>query len=109
MQDSVPYMSRQLDLRLDSTKAPTREGPQHYYGAGLTGFPPSGIGPNALLWFVPTPDSLRLVVIGLGGIGWRLKRHADSLIGDAYEYYDIVPAETPRGAASARRAQCPDS
>jgi hypothetical protein len=106
MRDSVPYMARSLLLRLDSTRAPTRDGPQHYYGAGLEGFPPSGMRPNPLLWITPSPESLEVVVIGLGGIGWRFTRRADSLTGEAYEYYDIVPNETPRGPASARRQRC---
>jgi hypothetical protein len=107
MHDSTPRLARNLVVRLDGTRAPTREGPQRYYGLGYDGFPRDGQWPFPLIWVSRAPDSLDVSVVSLGGTGWRLKRSGDSLVGVAYEFYDIVPDETVRGWASARRQGCP--
>jgi len=107
MADSTPRLSRQLIVRLDTVRAPTRRGPQRYYGAGLDGFPRDGMWPFPIVWVSPAPESLNVAVISLGGHGWHLATSGDSLLGVTYEYYDIIPDETILGPATARRTPCP--
>ena len=94
-------------VRLDSIRAPTRDGPQRYYGAGVGGFDRQGGGQIMVLWVPRTRDSLDVSTIGLGGTGWRPATSGDSLTGVAHEFYDIVDAETILGPASPRRRACP--
>jgi hypothetical protein len=108
MRDSTPHLARMLVVRLDDTPAPTRGGgPQNYYGRGYDGFPRDGQWPFPLVWASWSLDSIDVSVISLGGTGWRLKRSGDSLLGGSYEFYDIIPDETPLGWARARRRACP--
>lgn len=106
MRDSTPGIGRRLVVRLDSVAAPTRVGPQQYYGEGFDGFPRLPGQASLIRWLSHATDSLEIVSIGLGGTGWRLGTAGDSLTGQAYEYYDIVPNETPAGPASAHRRAC---
>ena len=106
MRDSATWHSRTVVVRLDSIRAPTRDGPQRYYGAGVGGFDRQGGGEIMVLWVPRTRDSLDVSTIGLGGTGWRLATSEDSLAGVAYEFYDIVDGETILGPASARRHAC---
>ena len=103
----VGLLARKLVVRLDSAAAPTRDGPQRYYGRGYDVFPRDGQWPFPMIWVSRAPDSLDVSVVSLGGTGWRLKRTGDSLLGISYEFYDIVPNETTlggpaRGAKHAR-------
>jgi hypothetical protein len=107
MRDSATWHSRTMVVRLDSIRAPTRDGPQQYYGAGVDGFDRHGDGRIMVRWVPRTRDSLDVSTIGLGGTRWRLATSGDSLIGVAHEFYDIVDAETILGPASARRQVCP--
>jgi hypothetical protein len=107
MRDSATWSSRTVVVRLDSIRAPTRDGPQQYYGAGVGGFDRQGGGEIMVRWVPRTRDSLDVSTIGLGGTGWRLAISGDSLAGVAYEVYDIVDGETILGPASARRRACP--
>jgi hypothetical protein len=107
MHDSATRHSRAVVVRLDSIRAPTRGGPQGYYGAGVGGFDRQGGGEVMVLWVPRARDSMEVSTIGLGGTGWRLATSGDSLVGVAYEFYDIVEAETILGPASARRRACP--
>ena len=107
MRDSATRHSWTMVVRLDSLRAPTRDGPQGYYGAGIDGFDRHGGGQIMVLWVPRTRDSLDVSTIGLGGTGWRLATSGDSLAGVAYEFYDIVDAETNLGPATARRRACP--
>jgi hypothetical protein len=107
MRDSTTWHSRTMVVRLDSIRAPTRAGPQQYSGAGVDGFDRHGGGQITVLWVAATRDSLDVSTVGLGGTGWRLATSGDSLAGIAYEFYDIVDAETILGPASARRRACP--
>ena len=107
MRDSTAWHSRTMVVRLDSIRAPTRDGPQQYYGAGVDGFDRHGGGQIMVRWVPRTRDSLEVSTIGLGGTGWRLATSGDSLAGVAYEFYDVVDAETDLGPASARRRSCP--
>jgi hypothetical protein len=107
MRDSAASHSRTMVVRLDSIPAPTRDSMQRYYGAGVEGFDRHGGGQITMLWVAMTRDSLDVSTIGLGGTGWRLATSGDSLVGFAYEFYDIVDAVTTLGPASARRRACP--
>ena len=106
MRDSIPHYPRHSVVRLDTAWVSGRDTDTLYRAWGLTGFP------HPLSWNVgwypgPGPDSVHIVLIGLGGIGWRLSRSADSLVGSAYEYYDVISDETPLGPVSAHRTRCP--
>jgi hypothetical protein len=107
MQDSTPRLARELLVQLDSVPAPTREGPQQYYGRGYEGFPRDGEWPFPLIWVSRAPDSVDISVVSLGGTGWRLQRSANSLRGVSYEFYDIGMNETMLGWARGLRQACP--
>jgi hypothetical protein len=104
MRDSVSSYQRAYVVQLDTAWLSGRDTDTLYRAWGIEGFaePRLGVG-----W---TPgrgrDSIEVVLIGLGGIGWRLGRLHDSLAGFAYEYYDAITAETARGPASAHRLPC---
>jgi hypothetical protein len=106
MRDSVPQYSREYVVQLDTAWLSGRETDTLYRAYGLKGF----VEPRSWQGWTPRPgtDSIEVVLIGLGGIGWRLGRAADSLVGSAYEYYDAISAETRAGPASAHRTQCGD-
>ena len=105
VQDSLPGLQRELQVRLDSI--PTYRGaPPAFYGFGFRGFW-SGRDSTGLTWSAPSSDSLTLSTIGLGGYLWRFRHAKGGLVGLSYETYDVVDAQTLLGSATGRRAACP--
>ena len=51
-------------------------------------------------------NSVEIRVASLGGTIWRVVRNQDSLIGQAYSTFDIVPGEHRFGPATGRRFKC---
>jgi hypothetical protein len=105
--DTIARQRRPVTVRLDSTRAHAREAWQSYYGARLEELSRDSMVRLSVLWGIPAEDSLDIWLIGLGGIGWRLGKSGDSLVGGAYQNYDIVDTETDLGPASARSRSCP--
>jgi hypothetical protein len=108
MKPQPPHASDLL-VRLDSVPATARTGVQEFWGVGIEGFhaaPPQHV---RLTWFGGTQDTLHIETVGLGGVEWDFTRHGDSLIGAAFETYDIVDTRTNLGRATARRQDCPTS
>jgi hypothetical protein len=62
------------------------------------------------MWFSWSPnqagDSAEIRVEFLGGTIWRMARRDDSLQGEAYHTYDIVPDEDHLGPARGHRVAC---
>jgi hypothetical protein len=62
------------------------------------------------MWFSWSPnqagDSAEISVEFLGGTIWRMARRGDSLQGEAYHTYDIVPGEDHLGPARGHRVAC---
>ena len=107
MHDTIARQRRSVVVRLEKTRANSREAWQSYYGSRPDELSPDSMVQFSVLWGMPAEDSLDIWLIGLGGTGWRLGKSGDSLAGGAYETYDIIAAETPLGPAGARRRSCP--
>jgi hypothetical protein len=62
----------------------------------------------AYFWHVASgrPDTVDIAMGGMSFPGWRLTPSGDSLVGRAYQFWDLGGVETDGGRVSARRVAC---
>jgi hypothetical protein len=98
-------VTRSDTVRLNGSVLPKRTGRTWYQGLRVPAQPQHYSG--SVSWSMSQQgDSAEIRVEALGGTIWRVARHTDSLTGETYSTFDIVPGEHHFGPATGRRLEC---